>query len=516
MNIRTSGILLPIQSLSSTTGVGDLGPETRRFIDFLCDAGQNIWQILPINPTLAEHEHSPYHSPSAFAFNPLLISPEMMIDAGYLENADLHDMPDFPPGRIDYETSRQLKETLFARAHDRFREDDPEFEKFCCQHAHWLDDYALFIALSRHYQTTRWHQWPEPIRNREPGALVTATLKLSREISFIRFVQYIFYKQWINFKTACNDKGIQIMGDLPVYVPHESADVWVHPELFKLDAHMTPVAVTGVPPDYFSETGQRWGHPVYKWDAHRESCFDWWMRRIQHNLDLYDYLRIDHFRGLVAYWEIPVNEKTAVNGKWINAPVRDFFNTLFHRMPCAPVIAEDLGYITADVREIIREYEIPGMRVLIFGFDSPSGNPNAPHNIDSSCVVYTGTHDTNTARGWFDNEAGTSGKERVFSYFGRTMTATEFADELVRTAYMSRAWLCIIPMQDLLSLGSDARINRPGSGEGNWQWRLEKTQINTSLAARMRQMAERFGRTEFSGKEKKNRYGGCNSPADPE
>lgn len=494
MMIRSSGILLPIQSLASRSGIGDLGPEAHRFIAFLHDAGQHVWQILPVNPTLPRYGHSPYHSPSAFAFNPLLIDPFQLVTDGFLKKGDIQDLLPAETSRVDYGAAARIKEPLFRRAHERFRP-DTRFADFCRQNAAWIEDYALFAALGHHFQTDKWHRWPEPLRNRNADALEAAKNRFSRSMSFTRFVQYLFYRQWTAFKKRCNDMGIQIMGDLPVYVPHESADVWAHPNLFKLDAHMRPHAVSGVPPDYFSKTGQRWGHPVFRWTAHRETGFNWWMRRIRHNLGLYDYLRIDHFRGLVAYWEIPADETTAENGKWIKSPARAFFNTLFQQVPCPAIVAEDLGYITAEVREIIREYKIPGMRVLVFGFtDPPAENPNAPHNVDPNSVVYTGTHDTNTARGWFDDEAGKTGRTRVFNYFGRNMTPQAFVDTLIRTALMSPAWLCITPMQDLLGLGSEARINRPGSEAGNWQWRLAREQVNASLAAKLRQMTETFGR----------------------
>jgi 4-alpha-glucanotransferase len=349
--------------------------------------------------------------------------------------------------------------------------------------------------LGNYFKSSKWQHWPERIRNRDPKALKSAFHQLSDSISRVRFVQYLFYRQWQVMKRRCNDKGIHIMGDMPIYVPHESADTWAHPQLFKLDRRMEPIAVSGVPPDYFSETGQLWGHPVFKWRVHLKSGFDWWMRRIDHNMALYDYLRIDHFRGLVAYWEIPANEKTAINGKWVKAPARAFFNTLFRRMPRLPIIAEDLGYITPDVREVIRDYDIPGMRVLVFGFSGPPAeNPNAPHNIDSSCVVYTGTHDTNTARGWFAEEAEDQGREQVFQYFEKTMSSIDFARELVRTAQMSPAWLCILPMQDLLALGNDARINRPGTTSQNWRWQLAADQVNPALSERLWRASEKFGR----------------------
>jgi len=494
MMIRASGILLPIQSLASAFGIGDMGPEAYRFIDFLNQAGQRVWQILPVNPTDAKNGHSPYHSVSAFAYNPLLISPETMVEDGFLEKSGLRDMPVFSAGRIDYEKSGRAKNILFQKAFSRFRADH-RFEAFCARNAHWLDDYSLFSALKNRLKSARWYRWPAPIRTRKPDALASASRHLATDIAYIRFLQYLFSVQWNAMQKRCHAKGIRILGDLPIYIPLESADVWAHPDLFKLDKDMRPLAVSGVPPDYFSKTGQRWGHPVFRWKMHQKTGFNWWMRRIRHNLEMFDYLRIDHFRGLVACWEIPAEEKTAENGRWVKAPARKLLGTLFRQIIHPPIIAEDLGYITADVREVRREFDIPGMRVLVFGFDENiAENPNAPHQINQNCVVYTGTHDTNTARGWFEEEANKKARKVVFAYFGRHIKAREFPDELIRTAYMSRARMCITPMQDLLGLGSDARINRPGSQSGNWQWRLAEGQAGAVSAPKLREMTALFGR----------------------
>jgi 4-alpha-glucanotransferase len=447
------------------------------------------------NPTLPDHGHSPYHSPSAFAFNPLLISPLQMVKDGYLDNRDLDSISPALSGCIDYETVSRVKEKLFQKAFQHFRP-SPDFDDFCHRHSAWLDDYALFTALGNHFNNRQWHLWPENIRIREPAELEYLKKTFSEEISYVRFTQYLFACQWQKIKDHAAALGIQILGDMPIYVPHESADVWVNPGLFKLDGFMSPMAVSGVPPDYFSKTGQLWGHPVFDWKAHSATGFDWWVRRVRHNLAMYDYLRIDHFRGLVAYWEIPAHEETAINGRWREVPVRDLFDTLFRAIPRLPIIAEDLGYITADVREVIRDYNIPGMRVLVFGFaDSPAKNDNAPHNIDSRCVVYTGTHDTNTAKGWHDEESGETGKKQIARYFGRNLDAGQFADELVRMAQMSRAWLCIFPVQDLLALGSESRVNRPGSSVGNWQWRLTGTQLKSIPWEELQRRTAVFGRT---------------------
>jgi len=494
MRTRSSGILLPIPSLPSRFGIGDLGPDAYKFADFLQAAKQSVWQLLPLNPTVFDYGHSPYHSLSAFAFNPLLISPEWMQKDGFIEKADLEKAPKFPEHRIDYRKTESFKERLFDCAFKRFRPDE-FFCRFCSQHALWLDDFALFTAFKRHFNNRAWNRWPPRIRNRDPQALQLLASQMEAEVTRIKFLQYLFFIQWNRLKRACNHNGIHIFGDIPIYVPYDSADVWANPELFKLDRHKRPVALSGVPPDYFSDTGQLWGHPVYQWETHRRTGYAWWIDRIAHNLELFDYVRIDHFRGLVAFWEVPANKKTALKGKWAPAPVEDFMDSLSRRFPCLPLIAEDLGYITADVRETMRRFDIPGMRVLVFGFMGDlARNPNAPHNIEKNCVVYTGTHDTNTVRGWFEAEIADADREQLFRYLGRTPAAEELPWELIRLAMMSPAELAIIPMQDLMGLDARARINRPGSSGGNWRWRMTKSQATAAPAERLRQLTEIYGR----------------------
>ncbi len=501
MKIRSSGILLPIQSLPSRFGIGDLGPEARGFVRFLHAAGQQVWQILPVTPTAAGHGHSPYHSPSAFAFNPLLISPEQLAEDGFVSGNDLPDdfQPDKmqdqqPSDRIDYPRAWATREPLFLKAFELHRK-DPDFEAFCEQNRYWLHDYALFSVLTRHFKDRYWRQWPRALARREPGALAGASREFSEPIARACFLQYLFYRQWTDFRRFCSRHHIRLMGDMPIYVPLHSADTWCRPELFRLDENFRPECVSGVPPDYFSDTGQLWGHPVYNWEAHEKSGFDWWARRIRHHLNLFDILRIDHFRGLVASWEVPADETTALNGKWREAPVHAFFNTLHKRLSCLPLVAEDLGYITADVREVMRHYDLPGMRVLVFGFsDDPARNPNAPHNVEKTSVVYTGTHDTNTARGWFESEASDTDRKRACAYFGTQLDAKNFARLLVRIAMMSPANLCILPLQDLLCLGEQARINHPARKKGNWLWKLAPGQLNSNTGARLANLTKIYGR----------------------
>jgi 4-alpha-glucanotransferase len=494
---RGSGALLHITSLSSPYGIGDLGPEAYRFADFLVDTKQGLWQILPLNITAPSHGNSPYQSVSAFAGNPLLISPEFMVRDGLVSGSDVETMANYPKGRVDYRGVIADKERLFEVAYERFRRwsDKHEYERFCMENSSWLDDFALFVALREKWPQRAWTDWPREIRDRQPEALGSLQRELHDGIERAKFLQYVFFEQWRSLKGYCNQRGIQIFGDIPIYVIHDSVDVWSNPGLFKLDDAKRPSVVAGVPPDYFSETGQLWGNPIYRWDVLRESGYAWWIRRMEHNARLYDLVRVDHFRGLVGYWEVPAGETNAINGKWVEAPAEDFFNALLRRYPQLPIIAEDLGVITPDVREVMRRFGLSGMKVLLFAFgDDLPTNPYIPHNLPRNCVLYTGTHDNNTARGWFEREASPEIRQRVFRYLGREVPAEEIHWELIRVAMMSVANMAIFPMQDVLGLGEEARMNRPATTEGNWQWRLLPDQLTSSLAKRLLQMTEIYGR----------------------
>ncbi|MCS7312168.1 MAG: 4-alpha-glucanotransferase [Acidobacteria bacterium] len=494
---RGSGILLHVTSLPSPFGVGDLGPSAYRFVDFLAEARQSFWQVLPLTPSSLGGGGSPYNAMSAFAGNPLLISPERLVEDGWLAPEDLEAPPDLPEHRVDYPKVYALKRGLLERAFERSgrRRRDPDYQWFVEAHATWLEDYALFVALSEHFRNQSWDRWPPPLRDRHPVALDRARRRLGRRVAMEKFWQYLFFRQWQALRAYARERGIQIIGDLPLYVDFHSADVWVHPDLFRLDDQKRPTHVTGVPPDYFSATGQRWGHPVYRWDVLQQRGYDWWVRRIAHNLSLYDLVRVDHFRGFVAYWEIPAHEPTAVYGHWVEAPAEDFFRTLSRHFPCLPIIAEDLGVITPDVREVMERWGFPGMRVLLFAFGPDmSTNPYAPHNHVRHCVVYTGTHDNNTVRGWFEQEASDEDRHRLFRYLGRTVTADEVAWEMVRLAMMSVADRVVIPMQDVLGLGAEARMNTPATTAGNWEWRLPSHRITPELARRLADLTETYGR----------------------
>ena len=498
MNRRSSGVLLHLTSLPGPFGIGDMGPRAYRFVDFLAQTKQSFWQILPLTPTDRDRDYSPYHSASAFAGNPLLISPEQLVKDGLLNDADLASAPGYHAGRVDFPTAIAYKEKLLEVAYDRFqaRGDDDEFDQFCRRHAGWLDDFVLFAALKSHHDGDPWHQWPTEIRDRDPDALSAVQHELGDNLQELKFRQYIFYLQWSDLRRHCHQKHIQIIGDIPIYLPYDSVDVWMHPQLFKLGEDKRPSVVSGVPPDYFSETGQLWGHPVYNWDALQKSDYAWWIQRLGHQMDLFDVVRIDHFRGLVAYWEVPASEKTAVNGKWIPVPVNDFINKLMRHFASLPVIAEDLGIITPDVREIMCRYRLPGMRVLLFAFgeDFPDG-AFLPHNHVKHCVIYTGTHDNNTVKGWFENEAAEEEKKRLYRYIGRNISATEISWDMIRLAMMSVADTAIIPMQDLLGLGAEARMNDPSKTKGNWHWRLDKDPITQKMIVRLREMTKTYGRS---------------------
>lgn len=485
MNERASGILLHITSLPSPYGIGDFGPEAYRFADFLSEACQRFWQILPLNPVSTVFGNSPYSSYSAFAGNHLLISPDLLVHEGLLSVSDFQGQ-NSPVNQVDYTAVSEFKEKMLHKAYGNFNKNEEDralFLDFCRDNDEsWLEDYALFISLKERFKGVVWTQWPVDIKHRDGDAVRRWKEELRERILFEKFVQYIFFKQLSGLKTYCHHKGIQIIGDLPIYVIHDSAEVWSNPELFKLNENMEPLFVAGVPPDYFSRTGQLWGNPVYRWDKHRENGYEWWMKRVRHNLNHYDVLRFDHFRGFVAYWEIRAGSETAIDGRWVAAPAEDFFSILLRTFPDIPVIAEDLGIITPDVEEIRDSFEFPGMKLLLFAFgDDLPLNPYIPHNYSRNCVAYTGTHDNNTIRGWFEEEAAPEERERLMKYVGKRLSGDSVHRELIMIAMMSVANLVIIPMQDMLGLGNKARMNLPSTLSGNWEWRLLNNQITPRL-----------------------------------
>lgn len=497
MRKRGSGILLHITSLPSLHGIGDLGPEAYRFADFLAQAKQSYWQILPLNPVDPAFGSSPYQSISAFAYNTLLLSPDLMAQEGLLDEEDVEAPPGFPLGEVDYRAVITHKRKLFQKAYERFKrkKNGEGYERFCMENSCWIDNFALFVALKHHFQGKIWSEWPLEVRDQDPDAVDEQKKSLQERVEREKFLQYVFTQQWFTLKQYCHQKGIQIIGDMPIYVGYDSVDCWTHPELFKLDSQKRPYVVAGVPPGNFSETGQLWGNPLYRWDVLQERGYDWWIRRIEHDLKVYDVVRIDHFRGFVGYWEVPATEHSALNGRWIEAPASDFFRHLRRRFPHLPLIAEDLGTITPDVREIMEYFGFPGMKVLLFAFgEDNTMHPYLPHTYEKNCVVYTGTHDNNTIRGWFEKEAKPEEKARVWRYLGREIPEEKIYREFIWLAMMSVANTVIVPMQDLLGLGEEARMNRPATTTGNWTWRLLPEQMTPSLAKELLELTEVSGR----------------------
>ncbi len=499
MNKRGSGILLHITSLPSPYGIGDFGNDAYKFVDFLAETHQSFWQILPLNLTCPSYGNSPYSSYSAFAGNPILISPERMIKDGFLSESDIKEFPTSQNKKVNYKSVIKFKDKIFCKAYknskDRLTEHN-EFQRFCNDNADWLNDFSLFISLKEHFKGNIWTRWPRDLRDRKQGALKKWGEKLSDRILQEKFLQYVFFTQWHSLKDYCDLKGIRIIGDIPIYVNYDSCDVWSNPDIFSLDKEKEPVFVAGVPPDYFSTTGQLWGHPVYNWDVLKDTRYSWWIKRIAQNLKLFHMFRLDHFRGFVGYWKIKASEKTAINGEWAEAPAEDFFNVVLNHFQGISIIAEDLGLITPDVTKIMKQFKLPGMKVLLFAFgDDLPTNPYAPHNHVKECVIYTGTHDNNTIKGWFKNEVNAEGKKRISEYIGRTVTDKTINWDLIGLAMMSVADIMIIPMQDILGLDEKDRMNLPASPEGNWEWRLAPEQITPDITKKLSEMTVIYGRT---------------------
>ena len=498
MDKRGSGILLHITSLPSPYGIGDLGTGAYRFADFLAEANQRFWQILPLNQTCTAYGNSPYSSFSAFAGNTLLISPDLMVENGALLKSDIEGHPEFSGERVDYRAVTKYKEKILGIAFEKNRDilaENHEFKKFCDENSHWLDDYCLFVSIKRHFNKVDWGRWPEELRDRKEITVEEWKERLRETILMEKFLQFIFFQQWHLLKNYCESRNVSIIGDLPIYVNYDSSDVWANPEIFKLNKEKKPVFVAGVPPDYFSSTGQLWGHPVYDWNVLKETGYLWWIRRIEHNLNFFHIFRLDHFRGFAGYWEIQAGDKFATNGRWVEAPAKDFFSTLLKHFHKLPIIAEDLGVITPDVREIMELFGFPGMRVLLFAFgeDLPT-NPYAPHNYIKNCVAYTGTHDNNTIKGWFKKETSLEDKKRVLEYIGCKVTEREIHWELIKLVMSSVADMVIIPMQDILGLGENARTNLPASAKGNWRWRLVPERLSPLITKKLSEMTRIYGR----------------------
>ncbi|MGH8068687.1 MAG: 4-alpha-glucanotransferase [Candidatus Entotheonellia bacterium] len=509
---RASGILLHPTSLPGPFGIGDLGAGASRFVRFLQDSGQRVWQMLPLGPT--GYGNSPYQTYSAFAGNPLLLSLEKLREDDLLSASDLADVPAFPPHRIDYAAVRDFKRRIQWKAFETFRctaapLQRDELAAFTQRQADWLDDYTLFMALKETHSGASWIEWERDIALREPTALAGWRKKLAPHVQFHAFLQYQFFRQWQTLKAECEQHGIQLFGDVPIFVAHDSADVWAHPELFSLDQAGKPTVVAGVPPDYFSRTGQLWGNPLYRWEVMAASGYVWWIQRLRTMREMVDIIRLDHFRGFEAYWEVPAADDTAVNGRWVKGPGAAFFEVLRGALGDLPIVAEDLGLITPEVHALREHLGLPGMRVLQFGFGGdPCTNEHCPHNYVRDCVVYTGTHDNNTSVGWLGEieqpESTDSLKqiqaERAMALEYMASDGTRINWDMIRLALASVAKLAIIPMQDVLGLGQGARMNYPGRAEGNWEWRYATDMLTDELAGRLRELTELYGRVPLEGK----------------
>jgi len=505
---RASGVLLHVTSLPSKYGIGDLGPEAYKFADFLARAKQRYWQVLPLNPpTLSQNPYSPYNGLSAFAGNTLLISPDLLYRRGLLAKRDIQDCPGFaepqasrPSSRgaqIEYPRVISYKTKLLNAAYERFKglRRRQDYERFCIENKSWLEDFASFVALRQYFRPRLWCDWPVELRERWEKPLTAEKIKLRESINREKFLQYLFFSQWFALKRHCNQLGIKIIGDIPIYVAYDSADLWCHPEIFKLNRYRDPEFVSGVPPDLFSRKGQLWGNPTYNWLVLKKTRYSWWIERLRHNLAMFDRVRLDHFRGFFRYWRVPADSKTAKNGKWMKGPADDFFNVLFKRFSPDSFIAEDLGYITNDVKTFIKRHGLTGMKVLQFAFDGdPDENTHYPRNHTSNSVVYTGTHDNNTAVGWFKKEATAEQKTRLFDCLGHKPRANDIHWELIKLALASVADIAIIPVQDILGLDENARMNRPAKVRGSWQWRLRPGQLTLQISKKLAKLTRITGR----------------------
>ena len=490
---RSSGILLHPTSLPGPYGIGDLGPQAYQFVDWLASTGCRIWQVLPLGPT--GYGDSPYQCFSAFAGNPYLISLDALLEDGLLNKADLKTMPDFSASRVDFGLLIPWKLDLLQKAFSRFSsasdELHKEFDYFCAENAAWLDDYALFMSLKEANGGGAWSGWDSSIRKRKQAAMDKARKAHAESVQRYSFYQFLFFRQWHKLHEYANNREIKIIGDIPIFIAYDSADAWANPELFFLDDDSLPTVVAGVPPDYFSPTGQLWGNPLYRWEAHKETGYAWWVERFRAVLKMVDVVRLDHFRGFAGYYEIPFGAKTAETGRWVPGPGSDFFKVLDEKLSDArtseielPIIAEDLGVITPDVVALRDGFKMPGMKILQFGFDDPK-NPFLPHNYPAHCVAYTGTHDNDTARGWF--ETAPKG-EREFALKYLNTDAGHFVWELIRGVWSSVAVYAVTPMQDALGLGGEARMNFPSRLGGNWEWRMTDADMSAELAEKLKEL----------------------------
>jgi len=491
---RRAGVLLHPTSLPGELGIGEFGKDAELFIEWMAEAGQSVWQVMPLGPT--GYGDSPYQCFSAFAANPMLISLERLVESGLLNINDLKSLKKINQFElVDFGKIIPVKMELLKKAFHEFdkngeEEDKNRFETFCARFDHWLDDYAVFASLKEFHDGKPWVEWPKHHRDRHRDEMDRVHDELGDRIRYQKWLQFTAIEQWWFVRHIAKEKGVLILGDLPLFIAHDSADAWAHRHLFHFNESGRPTVVAGVPPDYFSNTGQRWGNPLYNWEAHRAEGFRWWESRIRTTLELVEWVRIDHFRGLEAYWEIPASEPTAVNGQWVKAPGAELFGTLLGRMGDLPLIAEDLGVITPEVEALKRQFNLPGMKVMQFAWGAGATNPFLPHFHTIDSVVYTGTHDNNTTVGWKDEEATGEMLQHLEDYIGHKSGAIN--EELLRLAYSSPASQAISPMQDLLGLGAESRMNTPGKPSGNWSWRLRKEQLTHDLATKLKHLTELY------------------------
>ena len=492
---RSGGVLLHPTSLPGPYGIGDLGPQAYRFVDWLSSTGCKLWQVLPLGPT--GYGDSPYQCFSAFSGNPYLISFEALIEDGLLTQDDLAETPDFNASLVDFGLLIPWKLDLLQKAFSRFIESEgflhKEFNSFCADNASWLDDYALFMSIKEANGGGAWNEWDEPIRRRQKSAIDKARVDYVEDVQRHSFYQFLFFRQWNKLRAYANERNIKIIGDIPIFIAYDSADAWSNADLFFLDEDSLPTVVAGVPPDYFSATGQLWGNPLYRWEVHRQTGYAWWLERFRAVLKMVDIVRVDHFRGFAGYWEVPFGQPTAEHGQWVTGPGSDFFNAMNAGLVGdsnaeLPIIAEDLGLITPDVVELRDSFNLPGMKILQFGFDTAE-NAFLPHNYVTNCVAYTGTHDNDTARGWLES-APQHEREYAFRYLNTD--PNRFVWDLIRGIWSSVAVYAITTMQDLLNLGTEARMNFPSKLGGNWEWRMQESDMNEELARSLGELNRLF------------------------
>lgn len=492
MDKRASGILLHITSLPGAQGIGTMGEEAFKFVDYLAEARQKIWQILPLGST--GFGDSPYQCFSAFAGNELLIDIGKLQEDGLIEQSELKKIPKFDKKKVQFQEVRSWKLPLLRKAFLKFAEGNSltnGYSGFIKEHNWWLHDYALFIASKQLFRGEVWNEWEDALKYREQKALKKYSLELKDEIVFQKFLQFLFFRQWFALKNYANSKGIKIFGDIPLYVSSDSADVWANPNLFLLDEKLKPTHVGGVPPDYFSEDGQLWGNPVFNWDEMRKTGYNWWIARLHFNLKMFDFARIDHFRGLSSFWLVEATQETAINGRWIPAYGTEMLGKLKEQWGNLPLVAEDLGEIDQDVEKLRDDFQLPGMKVLQFAFSSDQTNAHLPHNYTANFIAYTGTHDNNTTKGWYKSR-GKVEKEGIAKYFSGKRR--KIVIEMIESIWSSVAVIAIIPFQDLLQLGAGSRMNIPGTASGNWRWRFTWKQLGKKHSGFLKQLTQKYNR----------------------